>query len=150
MDKPLPTRVLGVDYGIARIGLALSDERKVIATPWMTFPTEKKLEGTVKALVSLLEKHQSEQQYTLEAIVVGLPLMMSGKVGLMADEVNHFIALLKELVSIPIVTWDERLTSVLAERSLREASLSRKKRAKLVDKVSAVIILQNYLDSKSI
>ena len=72
--------------------------------------------------------------------------MMSGKMGFLADETKYFIELLKKLISIPIVSWDERLTSVQAERSMREGNLSRKKRAKSVDNVAAIIILQSYLD----
>ena len=73
---------------------------------------------------------------------------MSGKVGFLADEVKHFIEFLKKATAVPVVTWDERLTTVQAERSLRESSLSRKKRTQFVDTVAAVIILQNYLDHK--
>lgn len=148
--KPKPTRVIGIDYGLVRIGIAYSDERKIIASPMMTLAAEKKLERTIANLLKALEAHQIEHNYTIEEIVVGLPLMMSGKHGLIADEVNHFIEHLKKLSNLPVVSWDERLTSVQAERTLMEASLSRKKRSKIVDRVSAVIILQSYLDSKSI
>ncbi|HEY4831142.1 MAG TPA: Holliday junction resolvase RuvX, partial [Waddliaceae bacterium] len=148
MSKPLPSRILGIDYGMARSGLALSDERKIIAFPWMVFPMEKKVEQNVVKLIQAIEKHTKEHHYFLEAIVVGLPFMMNGKVGLIADEVKTFIAELQKFISIPIVKWDERLSSVQAERSLRESSLSRKRRSKIVDAVSAVIILQSYLDHK--
>ncbi|NGX42449.1 MAG: putative pre-16S rRNA nuclease [Chlamydiae bacterium] len=150
MARPLPNKFLGIDYGMARIGLALSDERKIIASPLFTLTTESKLEQTVEKLLIEIEKHQQEHGYVIDTIVVGLPLLMSGKEGLIADEVNHFVGLLKKSLSIPIQTWDERLTSVLAERTLRESNLSRKKRTKFVDTVSAVIILQNYLDMKSL
>lgn len=142
MNSPKVTRFIGIDYGLKRIGISFSDERKIIASPMMTLNTEKKLEATVKKLLKELEKHQSELSYTIEEFVVGLPLMMSGKIGLIADEVKHFVDLLSKATSIPIVTWDERLTSVQAERSLMESSMSRKKRTKFVDTVSAVIILQ--------
>lgn len=141
------SRIIGIDFGLARIGIAVSDESKILATPLTTVTAEKKLENTVDKLIELLDTHQKEHNYTLEAIVVGLPLMMSGKMGLMSDEVGHFVETLKKKTSIPIKTWDERLTSAQADRSLREFSLSRKKRAKVVDKVSAVLILQNYLDT---
>jgi putative holliday junction resolvase len=75
-------------------------------------------------------------------------LLMSGKMGLLADEVTHFVELLKSATSLPVVTWDERLTSVQADRSLREGNFTRKKRSQKVDSVAAVIILQNYLDFK--
>ena len=75
-----------------------------------------------------------------------MPLMMSGKHGMLADEVEHFVSLLKALIDTPIALWDERLSSVQADRSLREGNFSRKRRAKMVDSVAATIILQSYLD----
>lgn len=143
-----PTRIVGLDFGLARIGIAVSDERKIIATPLVTLKAERKVEQTVGKLMQQLEAHQKEYSYQIEEIVIGLPLLMSGKMGFLADEVKIFIEALKQITSIPIITWDERLTSVQAERSLRESSLTRKKRSSLIDAVAAVIILQNYLDSK--
>lgn len=140
------TRIAALDYGLARIGLAVSDETKIIAMPLVTLQCEKKTEDTAKKLLQVLEEHQKAQNYELIEIVVGLPLMMSGKAGFLADETQYFVELLKKFISIPIVTWDERLTSVQAERSMREGNLSRKKRAKSVDNVAAIIILQSYLD----
>lgn len=145
-----PTRIIGIDYGLKRIGLAYSDERKIIASPLVTLESEKKLEKTVEKLLAELGRHQNEHVYDIEKIVIGLPLMMSGKSGLIADEVKLFAALLAQASSISVETWDERLTSVQAERTLRDASLSRKKRSKIVDKVSAVIILQSYLDNQGV
>ncbi len=147
MTKVKPTRIIGIDYGIARLGLACSDETKIIALPLMVMQAEKKAEKTVQKLLKELERHTQEKGYAIEAIVIGLPLLMSGKVGLSADEVKNFVALLQKATTIPIVTWDERLTSVQAERSLRESSMTRKRRTQYVDSVAAVIILQNYLDS---
>ena len=143
-----PQRILGVDYGLSRIGLALSDERKIIASPLMTISAEKKSEETVRKFLEVIQELQEKNGYVIEEIVIGLPLLMSGKIGFLADEVNHFVQLLRQVLSIPIQTWDERLTTVQAERSLREGNLSRKKRSKVVDKISAVIILQSYLNSK--
>ncbi|MCE5318009.1 MAG: Holliday junction resolvase RuvX [Parachlamydia sp.] len=140
-------RVIGIDYGMARLGLSYSDESKLIAMPWMVLGAEKKTEKTVAKFLRELERNQKEKAYEAEAIVVGMPLLMSGKVGFLADEVKHFIEFLKQATTIPIVSWDERLTSVQAERALRESSLTRKRRAQYVDTVAAVIILQNYLDS---
>lgn len=144
--KKSATRIVGVDYGIARIGISLSDETKTIASPLTTLKAEKKSEETAVKFLRTLEEHSLLHHYTIEAIVVGLPLMMSGKVGFLADEVKFFIGLLKQKTNIPIYPWDERLTTVQAERSLRESSLTRKRRAKIIDSVAAVIILQNYLD----
>lgn len=147
-QKKRPSRVVGIDYGMARIGLAISDERKIIAFPLMTLQAERKLERTIPKLMAELARHQKEQNYELEAIVVGHPLLLSGKTGLLADEVGLFVDMLRKTVTIPIVLWDERLTSVQADRALRETGMNRKKRSKLVDTVSAVILLQNYLDYK--
>lgn len=148
VKQPQATRFVGLDFGLARIGIAVSDERKIIATPLLTLKTEKKIELTVDKLLKVLEEHQKQQNYVVEEIVVGLPLLMSGKTGFLADEVKHFVSILRERTSTPIFMWDERLTSVQAERSLRESCLTRKKRSTLVDTVAAVIILQNYMDSK--
>ena len=150
MSKPLPSRILGIDYGMARIGLAISDERKIIATPWKVFPSEKKVEQTAAKLTEEIEKHTKEHHYFLETIVIGFPFMMDGKIGFIADEVKSFIEALQKFITVPIVKWDERLSSVQAERSLMESSLSRKRRSKFIDTVSAVIILQSYLDHKSL
>ena len=145
-EKLLPTRIVSIDYGLARIGLAVSDETKTIAMPLPTLQCEKKTEDTAIKLVRYLENHQKSQNYRLAEIVIGLPLMMSGKMGFLADETKYFIELLKKYISVSIVSWDERLTTVQAERSMREGNLNRKKRAKSVDNVAAIIILQNYLD----
>jgi putative holliday junction resolvase len=148
-QKPKRTRIIGIDYGIARIGLSVSDESKMIASPLMTLKADKKSERTLQYLIEILAQHQSEYHYQISEIIMGYPLMMSGKVGFLADEVKHFAELLRQSLSCPIVLWDERLSTVQAERSLREGSLTRKRRSKVVDSVAAVIILQNYLDHKS-
>lgn len=147
--KPKATRIIGIDFGLKRIGIAISDENKMIASPLITITCEKKSDETVKKLIEELERHQEANHYEIEKIVIGLPLMMSGKVGLLADEVHHFIALLKTHLLIPIESWDERLTTVQAERLLRESKMTRKKRSQYIDKVAAVIILQNYLQYKN-
>lgn len=146
--KPKATRTIAIDYGMARIGIAVSDERKIIAKPLMTIRAEKKSHNTVNKVVNALAQDAKDNLYSIDEIIVGLPLMMSGKMGFLADEVKHFVELLQKAVSIPVLTWDERLTTVQAERSLMESSLSRKKRSKIIDEVAAVILLQSYLDSK--
>lgn len=145
-----PTRIVGIDFGMARMGIAISDEQKIIATPLKVFKTEKKAQATVKKLVEELKAHAIAMRYEIAEVVVGLPLLMSGKKGFLADEVMHFIGLLKEHLSVPILTWDERLSSVQADRSLREGSFTRKRRAGMVDQVAATLILQSYLDHKKI
>lgn len=146
--KNKPKRIIGIDYGMSRIGLALSDERQIIATPFQVMQAEKKTEQTVIKFVALLAQLQQEYGCEIEEIVIGLPLMMNGRTGFSADEVKHFIHLLTQSTSIPIHTWDERLSTVQADRSLRESQMTRKKRAKVVDIVSAAIVLQSYLDHK--
>lgn len=141
-------RIVGIDFGMSRIGLALSDERQIIATPFQTLKAEKKTDLTIIKLLTLLNELQKTHSCEIEEIIVGLPLMMSGRNGFLADEVKHFVDLLSKSTSIPIRTWDERLTTVQAERSLRESQMSRKKRSQVVDVVSAIIILQSYLDHK--
>lgn len=147
--KNKPTRILGIDFGLARMGLALSDERKIIASPLTVFSAEKRTEQTVVKFVAFLAQLQVEYGCEIDEIIIGLPLMMSGKHGLLADEVQHFVKILQQATPIPIKTWDERLSTVQAERSLREGNLTRLKRSKMVDRVSAAIILQNYLDFRS-
>lgn len=142
------SRIVGIDYGMVRIGLALSDPTKLIATPLNTFLSDKKMEKTAEKLLAFLNDHAAKNKYEIEELVIGLPLLLNGKHGLLADEVHHFVEELKKLTSIPITLWDERLTTVQAERSLKESSLTRKKRAKVVDSVASLILLQNYLDSK--
>src|SRR5690606_11978697 len=115
-----------------------------------TFQASKKMEETVKNLAEELAQHQKDFNYELKEIVVGFPLKMTGNMSFISDEVSHFVEMLKNVLNIPIIKWDERLTSVLAERALMEGSFTRKKRTQKLDQISAVIILQNYLDSKNL
>lgn len=144
--RPKPKRVIGIDFGLSRLGLALSDENKIIASPLSIFTAEKRSEQTVQKLLNIFNEIQQNYNCEIETIVIGMPYMMSGKTGFLADEVQHFIDLLTQVTSIPIKTWDERLSTVQAERSLREGQLTRKQRSKIVDRISAAIILQSYLD----
>lgn len=148
--KTKPKRLVGIDFGMARFGVAISDEMQIIATPYQTMTAEKKVGLTVAKLVALLNHLQETFKCEIEEIIVGLPLMMSGRTGFQADEVKHFVQLLAQATPIPVRTWDERLTTVQADRSLRESQMTRKKRSKVVDIVSAAIILQSYLDLKGI
>lgn len=141
------SRLVGIDYGLARLGVSLSDPSLTIASPLMILPAAKKSAMTAKALSAELLAHAKEHRYRIAGIVMGYPLMMSGKQGMLADEVKAFVELLRPLlIDVEIVLWDERLTSVQAERSLRETTLTRKRRAKVIDSVAATLILQNYLD----
>jgi putative Holliday junction resolvase len=137
-------RVASIDYGLARLGIAISDERQIIASTLGMVKAEKTAVLSAQAIVKSLSKYQ------LDAIIVGLPLHMNGKKGFMADEVMHFIALLKELVNCEVLPWDERLSSLQAEKVLREGNMNRKKRAAVIDGMSAAVLLQSYLDAKCI
>jgi putative Holliday junction resolvase len=148
--KTKPKRIIGVDYGLKRIGLSISDDRQIIASPIEVMEAEKKNGKTVIKLINLIAEFEIRYNCEIEEIVIGLPLMMSGKHGFLADEVNHFVDLLAAASPIPIRLWDERLSTVQAERALRESEMTRKKRSKVVDRVSAAIILQSYLDRKAI
>lgn len=150
MIKPKATRIIGIDYGVARFGIAISDTSKIIAMPLMTIAAESKSEKSVLKILKELTAASDLNAYTIESIVIGLPLKMNGKFGMQADEVMHFIELLKTHTTIAIIPWDERLTTVQAEKSMREGNMSRKKRSKIVDKAAATIILQSYLDHLSI
>lgn len=133
-------RVVGLDYGRARVGIAISDESKIIARQLACIAFSKKFP-------ELLKETLKEFPH-IEAIVIGLPIQMNGKEGIMAKEVREFGETLKTLFSVPILFWDERLTSSQAEKSLKEAEFNRKKRAQMIDVLAAVLILQNYLDAQ--
>jgi len=135
-------KLLGLDVGDKRIGLALSDDLGLTAQgrPTLQRTTLKK---DLAALRSLIKEHQ------VQKVVVGLPLNMDGSLGPRAQLVLEFKNTLEKQLTIPVVTWDERLSTQAALRPLREAGLNWRKRRKLVDQVAAGIILQNYLDYKS-
>lgn len=136
------TRLLGIDFGMKRIGLARSDPSKQIASPLKTLIAAKTLEGTVDLILKELDE--------VEAIVMGLPLLLSGKDSETTTTVRKFAALLEEKSGLPLILWDERLTSKQVERLLMEEKMSRKKRTAHLDTMSATLILQNYLDSQSL
>lgn len=146
MQKVKPQRVLGVDYGTKRIGLALSDERRIIASPHSTITTERSLKETATKFVKTVQQLELDLNMVIQSIVIGMPFKMSGKMSMMGDEVKLFIELLKEKIAIPIIPWDERLTTALAEKSLKEVNMNRKRRAKIIDTISASLVLQSYLD----
>jgi len=134
-------RALGIDYGRRRLGLAISDEGGILASPLPVYERRGEKED-----LTFLSNPISERK--AGRIVLGLPLNMDGSSGEMADEVIAFAAALREESGLPVVTFDERLTSVEAERVLVQANLSRKRRKGLRDSLSAVLILQGYLESQ--
>lgn len=136
-------RLLGFDYGRARIGVAMSDPRQIIVSPAFVMPVEKKLLQAIKKI-----KLKTDPSGPFEALIVGLPLLLSGKEGEMALEAKKFAKLLQEEFQLPLFLWDERLTSAQAERLMKEDDKSRKQRAQAIDTLSATLILQNYLDAR--
>jgi putative Holliday junction resolvase len=135
-------RILAIDYGTKRIGIAVSDELKVIAQPLEYIPAEP-FAGFLKRLLELL------QQREVELVLVGMPRNMDGTYGPAALKTRDFLETLKGAVSVPIKTWDERLTSAQANRLLIAGGVRRQKRKEKVDKTAAAILLQSYLDSLS-
>jgi putative Holliday junction resolvase len=119
----------------------LSDEGAVIASPKETLVRR----GNRKDIAHLLELAGRED---VSEILVGMPLSLDGSVGPQAQKVGRFIEALQAETAIPVTTWDERLTTVGAERALLEENMSRAKRKQTVDRVAAALILQGYLDSK--
>ena len=133
-------RVLGIDHGTKRIGLAISDELGVIAQPLEFVPAE----PFNKFMERLKEIIRDKQ---VELLLVGMPRNMDGSYGPAALKAREFVEVLKENVVIAVKTWDERLTSAQANRFLIEANVRRDKRKEKVDKTAAAILLQSYLDS---
>jgi putative Holliday junction resolvase len=129
-------RVLGVDYGRVRLGLALSDEDGILASP---LPTLARSRRDVDEIARLARERE------VERVVVGLPLLMSGTDGTMAEEARAFAARIADRTRLPVDLLDERWTSSEAERAMLEGNLSRKRRKELRDGLSAVLILQAYL-----
>ncbi len=135
-------RYIGLDVGDRTIGVAVSDPLGYTAQG-ITTVRRKSLE---KDLLNLKEIFK---EYTIEAIVVGLPKNMNGTIGPQAEKTMVFGDILKEEFGLEIVYWDERLTTMAAHRVMIEADFSRKKRKSLVDKIAATYILQGYLDKIS-
>ena len=133
-------RVLGLDVGSKRIGIAISDELGWTAQGIKTLHRR-------ESKSDLREIRDIADQYGVEEIVVGLPRNMNGSLGPQAQMVLGFIRDLRGVFDIPILTWDERLSTVEATKILIKGDLSRKKRKQKVDSLAAVLILQSYLDS---
>ena len=136
-------RILGVDYGRRRIGLAVSDEAQFLARPLDPYIRTHSRKKDLEALARLA--HEQEAGY----MVFGLPLSMDGIKREMALEVEDFVKDLQPIAGMDIVVSDERLTSVEAERVLLEGNVKRKDRKLLRDGLAATLILQGYLDSQS-
>ena len=134
-------RIIGLDYGEARIGVAVSDLLGTIANPLDTI-SEKDREKQLEKVLEVIKRERAEK------IVVGLPKRMDGTLGHRAEYTKAFAEELSERCSLPLVMWDERLSSSEAHRMLESGGVSGKKRKTKVDKIAAVLILQTYLDSQ--
>jgi putative holliday junction resolvase len=133
-------RLLALDHGTKRIGVAVSDEMKIIASPLEYIPAE----PFPKFLARLKEILREKE---IELIIIGMPRNMDGSYGPAALKVREFVAVLKDAFTIPIQTLDERLTTVQAQRFLIQGNVRREKRKEKVDQTAAAILLQSYLDS---
>ena len=139
LDLPAHARLLGLDLGTKTIGLALSDVQRQIATPLETIQRVKfGLDAAV--LLKVAEKHQ------VAGLVIGLPLNMDGTEGPRVQSTRAFVRNLAPLTDLPIVFWDERMSTLAVTRTLLDADASRAKRAAVVDKMAAAYILQGALD----
>ncbi|WLR49954.1 Holliday junction resolvase RuvX [Bacillus tianshenii] len=138
-------RVLGLDVGTKTIGVAVSDEMGWTAQGIETIKVDmhdEMRETGIERIRELIE------QYNVDTIVVGLPKNMNGTIGPRGEACQEYAELLKQELALPAILWDERLSTMAAERVLLKGDVSRKKRKKVIDKMAAVMILQGYLDSK--
>lgn len=130
-----------MDFGSRRIGVAISDPAGIMAQP-LTVIERRNKDADMVAISKLIE------EYKVDEIVIGLPVSMTGELGPQAKVVLEYADSLKEMIKVPIRTWDERLTTALAERTLLESEVKRGQRKEIIDKIAAATMLQSYLDSK--
>jgi putative Holliday junction resolvase len=135
-------RILGIDYGEKRIGLAVSDELEITARGISVIERKSK-KADMEALASAVS------EYRVGAIVVGYPLRLDGSAGIQCEKVDRFITSLRESLPVPVSIWDETLSTKEAEELMREAGVKRKKKRGMVDRIAAALILQDYLNKKA-
>ena len=135
-------RIMGLDYGSVTVGVAISDVLLLTAQGKEVIRRERenKLRKTMARLDELI------QEYEVGTIVLGFPKNMNNTVGERAEKSKEFAGMLERRTGLPVVLWDERLTTVSAHRALIEGNMRREKRSRVVDEIAAVLILQNYLD----
>jgi putative Holliday junction resolvase len=136
----LPKRILAIDYGSRRVGVAISDPTNIIAQGLPTLENNRELFRRLQKIVS---------DHAVTKIVVGMPFNLRGEKGVKAKEVDEFIERLRAEIGIPVTSWDERFTSKLAEGAIRGLGTKKMKRRTkgAVDKMASVLLLQSYLDS---
>lgn len=142
MSGASTSRILALDPGTKRIGVALSDELGWTAQPLETYE-RRSVAADVAHIQQLVDRHH------VKRIVMGFPVRLDGTLGPAALQVQEFIRQLEQAIAVPVVTWDERMTTKAAEEVLIQANMSRKKRKGTVDRVAAAILLQSYLASVS-
>ena len=138
-------RIIGLDYGTKTVGVAVSDSLCITAqaVETITRKEENKLRQTLARIEALID------EYNVEEIVVGLPKNMNNTIGERAEACRDFADKLERRTGLPVIMWDERLTTVSADNVLKECGVRRENRKAVVDKIAAVFILQGYLDYKS-
>jgi putative holliday junction resolvase len=142
MRKVKPLRILGLDFGEKRIGVAISDELGMTAQGVSTI-IRKNNKQVMEELKQVINRYQAEQ------IVIGYPLRLDGSEGIQCDKINHFGRYLETAFGLRVILWDETLSTKEAEDILRESSVHWKKQREVVDKLAATLILQGYLDHLS-
>lgn len=135
------SRILGIDYGDVRVGLAVSDELGITAQGLDTLV----INGSEKKLISHVINLKKE--YNISKIVIGYPKNMNGTLSKKSETVDKIASLLEEKINIEVIKWDERLTTVSAYRTMRELGISQKKKNVYADKLAATYILEGYLES---
>src|SRR5437868_10228113 len=132
--------ILALDFGRARIGVAISDELQLLAHPLETIPANQRPAARVAEIC-----HEKK----VDHVVAGIPKRMNGEIGSAASEVLQFVEKLRAILPCPVVTWDERLTTVAAQRALRDAGKKTRHTRGYVDQVAAQMILHTYLDRRA-
>ncbi len=133
-------RALGVDLGTKRIGLATSDLSGTIATPLSTLERSRSTRSDHASLARIVTDEE------VEIVVIGLPIQMNGELGMAAEAAQREAALLATVLDVPVILFDERMTTVAADRALKEANISASRRRRYVDRVAAAVMLQSWLD----
>jgi len=140
MSRRAVSPILALDFGRARIGAAISDELQLLAHPLETIPANEKAPSRIAEIV---------REKKVDHVVTGVPRQMNGQIGAAATEVLQFVEKLRAILPCPVVTWDERLTTVAAHRALRDAGKKTRHTRGYVDQVAAQMILQGYLDRRA-
>ncbi len=138
-------RVLAIDYGLKRIGIAISDASRQIAFPLKTLPAGRTIKETLAIILKELESLEKERGCKINPIVLGMPFHLSGKDSTLSTPVRALGQAIKEATGKEVIFWDERMTSNRANALLKETGKSRKERTAIVDPISASLLLENYL-----